>query len=150
MSNAIAKSDKRRWTNSIIDPRAQLRMLIPFLILLAINIAGFLYLDFSVRSLLLTWANPDSPRELEIIHQIMLSISIISTVVMATTGLAALALWLRYSHRWVGPCVAINRHIKRLLARDYSESIRLRKHDELSEIADNLNALASQLGASPD
>ena len=47
-----------------------------------------------------------------------------------------------YTHRMIGPTVTIKRHIKALKEGFYSSRITLRKHDELKDLASELNELA--------
>lgn len=65
-------------------------------------------------------------------------------------GLAALFYALRTTHRYLGPQVAIRRHIDALVAGDYSSSCRVRSTDELQEIAAQLNELAATLAERHD
>ncbi len=55
----------------------------------------------------------------------------------------AFAIWL--THRFVGPQVAIQRHIERLKAGDYAHTCNLRTHDELKGVAGALNELTEAL-----
>lgn len=56
---------------------------------------------------------------------------------------AAFAIWV--THRFVGPQVALRRHIRRLQKGDYSAVCRLRTGDELVSVAAALNELAGEL-----
>jgi len=49
------------------------------------------------------------------------------------------------SHRIAGPVYSIGRYIDMLLQGDYSESLTLRKKDELKELADKMNRLRNKL-----
>ena len=50
-----------------------------------------------------------------------------------------------YTHRMIGPTVTLRRHIVALKNGLYSNRIALRKHDELKDLADELNELAGIL-----
>ena len=50
-----------------------------------------------------------------------------------------------YTHRIIGPTVALKRHIKALKDGLYSHRVNLRKHDELKDMAADLNELAETL-----
>ena len=50
-----------------------------------------------------------------------------------------------YTHRIIGPTVALKRHIKALKDGLYSHRVHLRKHDELKDMAADLNELAEIL-----
>lgn len=62
-------------------------------------------------------------------------------------ALAVLSLFfaLRMTHRFLGPQVAIRRHIAALRDGDYTAVCQLRKKDELQEVAEELNELAETL-----
>lgn len=51
----------------------------------------------------------------------------------------------KLTHRYYGPLVSILRFLKELQAGNYTARIKLRKKDELQELADNLNLLAETL-----
>ncbi len=57
----------------------------------------------------------------------------------------SLLIWLLFSNRIFGPIVPIRRQIERLTKGDYEFRIQLRRHDELKEVADDLNRLAEVL-----
>ncbi len=50
-----------------------------------------------------------------------------------------------YTHRIIGPTIALKRHIKALKDGLYSHRVHLRKHDELKDMAADLNELAEIL-----
>ena len=50
-----------------------------------------------------------------------------------------------YTHRIIGPTVALKRHIRALKDGLYSHRVQLRKHDELKDMAADLNELAEIL-----
>ena len=50
-----------------------------------------------------------------------------------------------YTHRIIGPTVALKRHIRALKDGLYSHRVHLRKHDELKDMAADLNELAEIL-----
>ena len=58
-----------------------------------------------------------------------------------------LTLWfvLRYSHRFYGPCIPIERVLKEMAQGRYGQQIRLRHDDELGGIRDCVNALSAKL-----
>jgi len=49
------------------------------------------------------------------------------------------------SHRIAGPMYSINRTLDRIVRKDQIEYIRLRKHDELKDLAEKINGLISIL-----
>lgn len=66
----------------------------------------------------------------------MLLIGYILLIVVVTTI---------YTHRIIGPTIALKRHIRALKDGLYSHRVHLRKHDELKDMAADLNELAEIL-----
>lgn len=66
-------------------------------------------------------------------------------LIFPVLGLGAMYFALRITHRFLGPQVPMQRHIQSLIAGDYDSAIRLRKGDELQELASSLNELAEAL-----
>lgn len=60
-------------------------------------------------------------------------------------GLGAMYFALRLTHRFLGPQVPMQRHIRALIDANYRSSCNLRKGDELQELAASLNELATTL-----
>ncbi len=50
-----------------------------------------------------------------------------------------------YTHRLIGPTVAMKRHLEALIGGDYSSRVKLRKSDAFGDLAHQLNALAASL-----
>jgi len=63
----------------------------------------------------------------------------------ATSMLLIVAVTTIYTHRIIGPTVALKRHIRALKDGLYSHRVHLRKHDELKDMAADLNELAEIL-----
>src|SRR5262245_46697698 len=66
-------------------------------------------------------------------------------VFVVATGTAAVLEALRYSHRVVGPAMRITRSLRRIRDGGLDARITLRKGDELTEVADEVNALIDHL-----
>ena len=58
---------------------------------------------------------------------------------------SALFLGLTITHRYLGPMVPIQRHVKNLLEGKFDKRIQLRKNDQFKELAEDLNRLAARL-----
>lgn len=79
-----------------------------------------------------------------IIHSIVYLL-VITFVASLGCALLAMAAGLKLSHRIFGPLVPINRQIEALVAGNYAARITLRDKDDLNEIRDGLNLLATTL-----
>lgn len=73
----------------------------------------------------------------------------LSTILMLAVGMlsifAVFAYVISLGHRFFGPIVPLSSHIDKLISGDYSARVKLRKGDELHELADKLNKLAAIL-----
>ena len=58
---------------------------------------------------------------------------------------ATFLLSIYYTHRFVGPTIAFRRHVNALRKGDFNSRVVLRKADAFSELAEDLNMLASEL-----
>ena len=67
------------------------------------------------------------------------------TLLFPVLGLGAMFLALRMTHRFLGPQVPMRRHVRAMIAGDYSSRCRIRHGDELQELAEDLNELAGAL-----
>lgn len=68
-----------------------------------------------------------------------------AVILFPVLGLASMLFALRMTHRYLGPQVAIRRHLAALSDGDYTAVCRLRGADELQGIAADLNELAATL-----
>ncbi len=72
-------------------------------------------------------------------------LGLLTLVLLPALALVSVVLAIFLTHRFLGPQVAIKRHVEELLDGNYESVCRLRKHDELSEIAAGLNRLAAAM-----
>ena len=79
-----------------------------------------------------------------IIHSIV-ALLIITFAASLGCAFLAMAAGLKVSHRIFGPLIPINRQITALVEGNYSARITLRDKDDLNEIRDGLNLLATTL-----
>ncbi len=149
MPRSTAGRDRRRVRNFLITPRVQYRYGLYFF-----GVAG---IAAALTQLLLIYAFQ------RIMGQAMLHTSIDPLELAAAVGqpLRSLGIWMALlfpllavvcgafaiwlTHRFVGPQVAIQRHIERLKAGDYTHTCSLRTHDELKGVARALNELTEAL-----
>lgn len=139
----------RKITAIIIDPKAQFRFSIPFILIFTFCV---------ITSYMIAWEIgreiQRSGIEVEIGHAGVLFLNQIvdraqTYGVLAMVVLAVLCylLWLIYSHRIFGPEVSLRRQIDALCKGEYDTRITLRKRDEFKEVADDLNRLAEILSS---
>jgi hypothetical protein len=60
-------------------------------------------------------------------------------------GVMTFAMGIKFSHRIYGPMVPIQLHIAELKKGNYESRIKLRKHDQFTDVKDSLNELAQLL-----
>lgn len=143
--------NRRKLKNLVIDSSAQIRFSIPFFILLITSAGIIILMHWQVTRAL--WDVGDSLTIQDMAIAAKISQRTANVFAIALSGLLCLGtmgigLWLLYSHRIFGPIVPIYRQIENLCNGRYDEKIHLRKHDELTEIADALNKLADILNKS--
>lgn len=66
-------------------------------------------------------------------------------LIFPVLGLGAMYFALRITHRFLGPQVPMQRHVRALIDGDYGSQCHLRKGDELQELSESLNELAEAL-----
>jgi methyl-accepting chemotaxis protein len=66
-------------------------------------------------------------------------------VFVVVTGVVVMLSAFQYSHRVIGPALRLTAALKRIRTGDLSVRVRLRRSDELSQIAEELNRLVEHL-----
>lgn len=138
------KDSRRKASNIIIDPKSQLYLSIPFLVLLISNVFLIAYISWQNAK---TIAQIDPTKYELIAFYQENSVHLTNTLLFGNMifGCLCLILWLIFSHRILGPMVPIRRHINQLIERKYDSKIILRKGDEFKYLADDLNRLTESL-----
>jgi methyl-accepting chemotaxis protein len=141
-------TNRRSVTNVIVDRNAQLRFLLPFLILYLTGVGVILILGFTVSNSL-NQLSADvisaSPKAAEDIQSTIQNVQWIGSFGMFLIAVLSLMFWLLYSHRIFGAVYAIEKQIKNFQDGNYNETLKLRKHDEFFNTAKALNELAEKL-----
>ena len=143
----MRRNDQRSLLSPGVDPRARLRLLLPFLVLVgAVVILGWATNNIITSvSEQFAGALAGQGPVLDMFHQFIHKLKTAIWIYLAFITLLAIILWAFYSFRIFGPQVAIRRHVKALIAGDYSSRVHLREHDEFMDLADELNQLAESL-----
>lgn len=88
---------------------------------------------------------PD-PWVAQLAHEIARDYLTVSSAIAGGYVLSLVLLCLTFTHRLLGPIVALERHLERLRRGHYEARLRLRAGDPLSRVADELNELGLRLG----
>lgn len=143
-----AAKSNRKVRNIIVDSQAQLRLLVPFVILMMLSLAVITIMYWQIY-LAQVEARESMPLENILLQAQLNRIGyrelLIATVGVLAINVLALMLWLRFSHRIFGPARQIKLQIDRFCNGERTEEIRLRQTDELKEIAAALNRLRLKL-----
>ncbi len=138
---------RRKLKNAVVDTGAQVRLAIPFFILLILSGGVIMLLHWQVVHDI-SELNNGITQDFAMItklNQVSVNVLMISLVGLAVLSIACLVLWMIYSHRIFGPLVPIRRQVENLRNGNFSEQVTLRKYDEFKDLADNLNGLADSL-----
>jgi HAMP domain-containing protein len=144
----IGVNERRKARNFLLNPGLQLKLPL-HIVLLSCAFAGaallFGYLYFEQLYLLMIESSPQGEFLQASVKQqtsnfIELSITLLISYIVLVIGISLL-----YTHRIIGPTIAIRRHIRAMKEGLYSHRVCLRKHDELKELARELNELAGIL-----
>jgi HAMP domain-containing protein len=135
---------RRKLSNIIVSTRAQLRLLIPFAVILGVGIFCITLIQYQVAEAL-GLVIKGQIHDISAVDEILSEITAFGAGGSFLLAFLCALFWLMYSHRIYGPTVALRRHIDNLKQGNYQARIRLRKHDELKNIAADLNSLAKIL-----
>ncbi|MGE3387674.1 MAG: hypothetical protein AB7K41_13170 [Bdellovibrionales bacterium] len=70
---------------------------------------------------------------------------VVTGATLIVIGIISIFVTLLITHRIVGPMVAIHRQLDSLIDGDFSNEVRLRKHDEFADVAEKVNLLTRKL-----
>ena len=141
--------ERRQLRNMVQDPRVQYRYALYFFgFAVAAAVMNQMFMVRAFRGILiqtLLGTNID-PAALQAAVAVPLqALALKMTLMYPIFGMvcAAFAIWV--THKFVGPQVALRRHIGRLAEGDYDAVCNLRSGDELESVAAALNDLAAEL-----
>lgn len=141
-------SDRRTIRGHLIQPKKQFKYAIVFMgggtlmLTLFIGVALY-YLDQTAVALEAAYR-----LDHEVVKAMQNSVSgmlVLALGVAVILSVVSIQVGMHMSHRFYGPIVPICRHIEELKNGNYQARIQLRQTDELTEIQDELNALAEIL-----
>ena len=148
ISRLFSLNEKRKTYNLLLKPAFQLKLPLYILLLsmafLVLGVLfGNLYFQQTYMSALATSTQPDYLQD--VIARQAQEFKFLSLLLLAVYAALVTVITAIYTHRLIGPTLPIRRHIKALRDGLYSHRVKLRKHDGLQDLADELNALASAL-----
>jgi signal transduction histidine kinase len=136
---------KRALRTMFIRPSRQLKLTLAMLsvgILFTALLMGYLVIRVAAVVSAVQSSNPDIAALIQANLDPTLSVILLGQGLL---WLSSLLIGILISHRIYGPIIPIVRHVQQLGRGDYSSRIQLRKDDDLGEIAEALNELASRL-----
>lgn len=141
------KVERRKITGFVVDPAALMRLSIPFFALIIISVVTVMLIHRSIsQTLVEAEVNfGGNAATVAALHGLLGRATMIGTFGLGIFGVAAILMWVVFSHRIFGPVVPIRRHVEKLIEGDFSSRIALRSADELKELAADLNRLAEKL-----
>ncbi len=144
----LGLSEFRKARNLLLKPAFQLKLPLYILLLsIAFLLLGLLlgnvYFQQTYMSMLATSTQPDYLQE--VISRQAHEFKLLSALLLVVYAALVVAVTIIFTHRLIGPTLPIRRHIRALQDGLYSHRVKLRTHDGLQELADDLNDLAEAL-----
>ncbi len=141
--------DRRKIRNLVQDPRVQHRYALYFFAFaVAAAVVNQVFMVRAFRGILtqmLLGTDIDPATLQAAVGAPLQALALKMTLIYPILGMACAAFAIWVTHKFVGPQVALRRHIGRLREGDYAAVCRLRSGDELVPVADALNDLARDL-----
>jgi hypothetical protein len=148
ISRALGLDERRKLKNYMLKPGFQLRLplfilLFSFAFLLVAVMIGNLYFEQTFVTMMQTTSQSEylhtivAEQTREFRNMALLMLALYSVLVIVVTSI--------YTHRMIGPVLPITRHVKALQEGLYSHRVKLRRHDALQELVEELNELAAVL-----
>jgi len=145
----LTGKQRRRIRNFVQDPKVQYRYALYFFgFAVAAAVVNQMFMVRAFRSILvqmLIGTDVDPPILQAAVGAPLQALALRMTLLypILAVACALFAIWV--THKFVGPQVALQRHIRSLHEGDYTSVCQLRSGDELKSIAHALNALAKEL-----
>ena len=141
--------ERRQLRNLVQDPRVQNRYALYFFgFAVAAAVMNQMFMVRAFRGILietLASTNIDPSILQAAVGDPLQSLALKMTLIYPILGVACASFGIWITHKFVGPQVALRRHIGRLKEGDYSSTCQLRSGDELESVATALNELAREL-----
>lgn len=144
----LGLNEFRKARNLLLKPAFQLKLPL-YILLLSISflllglLLGNVYFQQTYMSMLATSTQPDYLQE--VISRQAHEFKLLSALLLVVYAALVVAITTIFTHRLIGPTLPIRRHIRALQDGLYSHRVKLRVHDGLQELADDLNDLAEAL-----
>ncbi len=141
-------ANRRSYKNIMVNPKQQLRFSLILVTGSCLSVILFLMVVvFQVKQTLTTLgvAYRLDPEVILAIQSALTSAVYVSILLAAGVTFLSVMVGIRLSHRIYGPVVSIKRHMAALSEGNYKARLTLRKHDDLLDIRDSLNALSEAL-----
>ena len=148
MDTPILRKFNREFSNFLIAPNRQLRlalMAVLFGLLFLFAVFGFQMWIFTSLVGSLSASLSENPALIQIVSESVRWAWRMFFIACAFFTTMALALTIVFSHRIYGPAFAIRKHLAAISNGDFAFRTTLRKHDELKDIANDLNSLSERL-----
>lgn len=141
--------ERRKISNLVQNPRVQYRYVLYFFgFAVAAAVVNQMFMVHAFRGILLQTllgTNIDSAALQAAVGAPLQALALRMTLLYPILGTACAAFAIWVTHKFVGPQVALRKHIRRLQEGDYAAVCRLRTGDELEPVAEALNELAREL-----
>lgn len=141
--------ERRKIRNLVQDPRVQYRYVLYFFgFAVAAAVVNQMFMVHAFRGILiqaLLGTNIDPDTLPAAVGAPLQALALRMTLMYPILGMACAAFAIWVTHKFVGPQVALRRHIRCLQKGDYAAVCRLRRGDELEPVAEALNELAQEL-----
>lgn len=144
------KRQPRSLKNTLIEPFKQIKLglyIIGLSLLFVGLVSGLIVNAFSEQyQQLIEIFNVPQQAQQELIQNDVFETNIARISIAMIAYVASLLLLVFWAtHRFFGPLVTISRFVDAIVAGDYTARVQVRKHDELQDLAQKLNEMATSL-----
>lgn len=142
------KKYKRKLTGFILKPVAQAKIglySIFLSILLIVSLSWIVYSNFAelVDSIILLTDAPEEVKAIFSDYWKYTRVWIYSVLAIYLAAMVGVSWW--YTHRFLGPSIAFQKHLEEIAKGNYKYRTSLRKGDELESVANALNRVSEVL-----
>ena len=141
----MSELGQRKLKNIFINPGAQFRLFLPYIVLMSLASILINVLLYATAGELFLMIPDMTPALSSKISDLALRGGLIGAAGLSIMAVLGFILSSVLSHRFLGPLVPIERFIRGLSEGNYDQVLTLRKTDELHGLANELNNLATKL-----
>lgn len=144
----LGLNEYRKARNMLLRPSFQLKLPL-YILLLSVTFLmlglflGNLYFQQTYMSMIATSTQPDYLQE--VITRQAHEYKLLSALLLVVYAALVAVITTIFTHRLIGPTLPIRRHIRALREGRYTHRVKLRAHDGLQDVAEDLNELAAAL-----